>query len=109
MIDPSFRNALIKQNGEKPVEAQLAILDELISTHRRYCSPAYDLADRRLGGLFRGPVSWLGCAHSNDRVVLPSARRGRPTYHNGRRSSFGDNDSDPGQPYIDRRSVETDP
>jgi hypothetical protein len=36
MIDPSFRDALLKQNGEKPVEAQLAILDELMSTHRRY-------------------------------------------------------------------------
>ena len=36
MIDPSFRDALLKQNGEKPVEVQLAILDELMSTHRRY-------------------------------------------------------------------------
>ncbi len=36
MIDPSFLDALIKQNGDKPVEAQLAILDELMSTHRRY-------------------------------------------------------------------------
>ena len=36
MIDPSFRQALLKQNGEKPVETQLAIFDELMSTHRRY-------------------------------------------------------------------------
>jgi hypothetical protein len=36
MIDSSFRDALLKQNGEKPVEAQLAILDELMSAHHRY-------------------------------------------------------------------------
>jgi hypothetical protein len=36
MIDPSFRNALLKQNGEKPVEAQLTVLDDLMKADRRF-------------------------------------------------------------------------
>jgi hypothetical protein len=36
MTDPSFRDALLKQNGETPVDAQLTILDALIKADRRY-------------------------------------------------------------------------
>jgi hypothetical protein len=36
MIDPSFRDALLKQNGEKPVEAHLTVLDDLVKADRRY-------------------------------------------------------------------------
>ena len=36
MIDPSFRDALLKQHGEKPVEAQLTVLDDLVKADRRF-------------------------------------------------------------------------
>ena len=36
MIDPTFRDALLKQNGEKPVEVQLTVLDDLVNADRRY-------------------------------------------------------------------------
>ena len=108
MIDPSFRDALLKQNGETSVEAQLTILDELVKADRRYV--------RRL--TIWTIVGWAVCVVILAvglgvpivmACVLPPARRGRSACHHDRRSSFGDDEPDPGQPRVDRRPVETDP
>jgi hypothetical protein len=36
MTDFSFRDALLKQNGETPVDAQLKVLDDMVTADRRY-------------------------------------------------------------------------
>jgi hypothetical protein len=36
MIDPSFRDELLKQNGAATMEAQLKVLDDLVQADRRY-------------------------------------------------------------------------
>ena len=108
MIDPSFRNALLEQNGETPVEAQLTVLDELVKADRQYI--------HRL--TIWTIVGWAACvtilalafsAIDRGRAVQLPARRGRPAHHHDRLASFGDDEPDPGQPRVDRRPVETDP
>jgi hypothetical protein len=36
MIEPSFRDALLEQDGRTPVEAQLTVLDDLVKADRRH-------------------------------------------------------------------------
>ena len=36
MMDSSFRDSLLKQDGETPVDAQLKVLDNIVNADRRY-------------------------------------------------------------------------